>query len=210
MSWKARYLRRVCLNSSVPVPALATAARAGDDFGTDAPGLAVVVGDPGVHGGESALGRFVALGRVDDEAALLQEVGNGPVGHLDGTLGVVHEDALALAHALLVTPPILRGEGRNPTLDPPAPPPKLGLGLLLGAPLLGRPLVLGAELPTRPPPPLLVPARPAPARDEEDDEEHDQDQHRENDQQLRRSDSHGFRPPLRLRIYVTRCATVVS
>src|ERR671916_1834165 len=80
-----------------------------DDVGADAPGLPVVVGDVGVHDGEATLGLLIALGGVGEEVALLQDFHDGPVGQLDGPAGVVHEDPLDLAPALLVaTPALLR------------------------------------------------------------------------------------------------------
>jgi len=55
-------------------------ARAGEDVGADSPRLPVIVGDVRVHHGEAALGLLIALRRVGDEVALLQDLHDGTVG----------------------------------------------------------------------------------------------------------------------------------
>lgn len=146
-----------CLSSSVvssldpssePRPARAT------HLGPDAARLAVVVG---VHGGQGLLGLLASLGRVGDEVALVQDVRDGPVGHLDGPLRVLHEDPLDLGPLLLVAGATLLGEWLHLPFHAPAPRPELPLGLLLGARLPGGALVLRAELLPRPLPLLLPP-----------------------------------------------------
>src|SRR5918998_1580510 len=154
----------------------------GDDVGPDAPGLPVVVGDVGVHDGEAPLGLLVALGGVGDEVALLQDLHDGPVGQLDGPAGVVHEDPLDLAPALLVATPALLRERLHLPLYLPAALPELPLGLLFGAPLLRRPLVLAPEL-LPGPRPLLLAALCAPAPGDDVDDQQDDDDHDNHDDQ---------------------------
>src|SRR5918995_4708003 len=150
-----------------------------DDVGADTPGLPVVVGDVGVHDGEAALGLLVALGRIGDEVALLQDLHDGSVGQLDGPPWIVHEDPLDLAPPLLVAHTALLRERLHLPLDLPAALSELPLSLLLGAPFLRGPVVLAPELLPRPLPLLLAPLRaPAPGGEEErEQQDHDHRNH---------------------------------
>src|SRR5215218_10290161 len=158
--------------------------RTGHDFGPDAPRLPVVVGDIGVHGGQAPLGLLVGLTRVGDEVALAQDVGDGPVSHLYGSLRVVYEDSLDLSPLLFIATAALFGERFDSPLHAAAPLPEFPLGLFLGASLLCRPLELGAELFPAPLPLLLAPLRSPPPRSEEQrqQQDHDDSHHYDHDQ----------------------------
>src|SRR5919202_1224392 len=160
---------------------------ASDDVGADAPGFPVAVGDVRVHDGEAALGLLLALGRVRDEVALLEDLRDSTVGQLDGTSGIVHEDPLDLFPPLLVAPAALLGERLHLPLDPPTALPKLPLGLLLGAPFLSRPLVLAPEFCSCPLPLLLAPLYPSAPHGEVDRQQHYHDNHHHDDHDQRRS-----------------------
>src|ERR687897_1564840 len=146
---------------------LRTPRRTGHDVGPDAPCLPVVVGDLRVHGGQAPLGLLVGLARVGDEVALVQDVEDGPVRHLYGPLRIVYEDPLDFSPLLFIATAALVGERLDPPLYTTATLPQFPLGLLLGAYLLRRPLVLGAELVPGPLPLLLAPLRSPPPRSEE-------------------------------------------
>ena len=74
------------------------AVRATDDIGADAPGLPIVAGDLWVDGGQGLLGLLILLGGVGDEVALVQEVGDDPVGELHGALGVLEKTRSTSSH----------------------------------------------------------------------------------------------------------------
>src|ERR671916_2057308 len=165
------------------LPGLVTRAscRPGYHVGPHAAGLAVVVGDVGVHGAQVLLRLLVALGGVRDEAALVEDVGDGAVGHLDGPLRVIHEDPLDLTPLSLEVLPPLVGEGLDVALHAPAPPPELPLGVLLRAVLLGGPIVLRAEVLSAALPLLLLPSRPAPPHGVKDRQQQDHDHNHHDD-----------------------------
>src|SRR5215217_3540781 len=166
-------------------------AHAGYDVGADATGLPVVIGDVRMHDGEAALGLLVALRGVGDEVALLQDLHDGPVGKLDGSARVVHEDPLDLVPPLPVAPPALLGERLYLPLDLPAALPEFPLGFLLGAPRLGGSLVLAPELLPCPLTLLLAPLRASAARNEVDREQQEQN-HRHHDDYYQGRSTHVF------------------
>src|ERR687898_3222810 len=177
--------------------------RAGDDFGAGAAGLTVVVGDLGVRCSQAPRRLPVVLGEVGDQVALFEEVRDGPVGQLDGAFGVVHEDSLDLAHALLVAPTALVREGFYLALHTPPALPELPLRLFLGATLLYGPLVLLAKLLACPLALLLSPALPAPAREQGNRSQGAQQDYDHHDDYQQGSTGHGFSST---KLFVWRCS----